>query len=212
MEEETAIMERRLIAADKLITGLGSEKKRWGEDLETLKGQRVRLLGDCLLASSFLSYVGAFSWDFRNDMVFEMFLKDITDRKIPLSQPFKLEQLLTNDVEISRCENNLNKQTNKQTNNNTNVDCCLLRWTSEGLPPDDLSIQNGILTTNASRFPICIDPQQQAINWIRKREANNNLKVTVLMPSHLYHLTSHLTSHRYPPSMTQTSSRAWSSP
>ena len=51
------------------------------------------------------------------------------------------------------------------------------RWTSEGLPPDELSIQNGILTTRASRFPMCIDPQQQALNWIKKKEEPNNLKV-----------------------------------
>ena len=51
------------------------------------------------------------------------------------------------------------------------------RWNSEGLPPDELSIQNGILTTNSSRFPLCIDPQEQALNWVRKKEANNNLKV-----------------------------------
>lgn len=51
------------------------------------------------------------------------------------------------------------------------------RWTSEGLPPDELSIENGILTTRASRFPLCIDPQQQALNWIRKKEEANNLKV-----------------------------------
>jgi len=51
------------------------------------------------------------------------------------------------------------------------------RWTSENLPPDELSIQNGILTINASRFPLCIDPQQQALNWIKKKEEANNLKV-----------------------------------
>ena len=54
----------------------------------------------------------------------------------------------------------------------------IYRWTSEGLPPDELSVQNGILTTNASRFPLCIDPQQQAINWIRKKEEVNNLKIS----------------------------------
>lgn len=51
------------------------------------------------------------------------------------------------------------------------------RWGSEGLPPDELSIQNGILTTRASRFPLCIDPQQQALNWIKRKEERNNLKV-----------------------------------
>lgn len=75
------------------------------------------------------------------------------ERGIPLSQPFKLENLLTDEVEISR-------------------------WGSEGLPPDELSVQNGILTTRGSRFPMCIDPQQQALNWIKKKEENNNLKIS----------------------------------
>ena len=126
---------------------------RWKEDLEDLKQQRVRLLGDCLLSSAFLSYVGAFSWDFRYQMLIEDWLKDVVERKIPLSQPFKLESMLTNDVEISK-------------------------WMSESLPPDELSIQNGILTTQASRYPLCIDPQQQAFNWIRKKEEKNNLKIS----------------------------------
>jgi len=36
-------------------------------------------------------------------------------------------------------------------------------WISKGLPADDHSVQNGILTTKSSRFPLCIDPQQQAV-------------------------------------------------
>ena len=54
----------------------------------------------------------------------------------------------------------------------------VLRWNSEGLPPDELSVQNGVLTTQGSRFPLCIDPQQQALKWIKKKEHNNNLKAS----------------------------------
>lgn len=56
------------------------------------------------------------------------------------------------------------------------TDVEISQWSSEKLPPDELSVQNGILTTKASRFPLCIDPQQQALNWIRKRE-EKHLKV-----------------------------------
>lgn len=55
-------------------------------------------------------------------MIMEDWKTDVVERKIPMSQPFRLESILTNDVEISK-------------------------WTSESLPPDELSIQNGILTT-----------------------------------------------------------------
>nr|XP_057927697.1 dynein axonemal heavy chain 10-like isoform X1 [Doryrhamphus excisus] len=153
LQEEAELMERRLIAAGKLISGLSSENVRWTEDLEELKQRRVCLLGDCLISSAFLSYEGAFSWDFRNEMVYKTWVADVQERGIPLSEPFKVDNLLTDEVEI-------------------------IRWGSEGLPPDELSVQNGILTTRGSRFPMCIDPQQQALNWVKKKEARNNLKIS----------------------------------
>lgn len=76
----------------------------WTLDLEELKQRRVRLLGDCLISAAFLSYEGAFSWDFRNEMVYQMWEKDVLERSIPLSQPFRVENLLIDEVEISRWE------------------------------------------------------------------------------------------------------------
>lgn len=102
LEEEAELMQRRLTAASKLISGLSSEKVRWQEDLEELKRKRSQLLGDCLLSAAFLSYVGAFSWEFRHNMLRKNWEKDVLAREIPLSKPYKLEELLTNDVEISK--------------------------------------------------------------------------------------------------------------
>nr|CAH8856482.1 unnamed protein product [Trichobilharzia regenti] len=152
LQEETDIMERRLIAADKLITGLSSEEIRWLKDLEVLKVKRVKLLGDCLISAAFLSYVGAFSSEFRTRMIYDDWKTWLDDKGIPLSEHFRLEDILTNDVEVSK-------------------------WNSEGLPPDELSVQNGILTVQSSRFPLCIDPQEQALNWICHKEEVNNLKI-----------------------------------
>jgi dynein heavy chain len=124
----------------------------WNNDLEELKHKLRRLLGDTLICASFLAYVGAFTFEFRHELLRELWEKDLLEKEVPLSQPIRLDELLTSDVEISK-------------------------WSSEGLPPDELSVQNGILTTQSSRFPYCIDPQQQALKWIKKREEKNNLKV-----------------------------------
>jgi dynein heavy chain len=126
-------MERRLTAASKLITGLGGEKVRWSADVGNLKEDKINLVGDVLLASGFLSYTGPFNFGFRQRMLQDDWIPDVREQEIPLSEGFAIENLLTNDVEISR-------------------------WASEGLPGDELSIQNGILTTASSRWPLCIDP------------------------------------------------------
>jgi dynein heavy chain len=59
-------------------------------------------------------------------------------------------------------------------------------WASDGLPSDELSIQNGILTTTSTahlgkgkkagkvRFPLCIDPQMQAVSWIKRQHSENS--------------------------------------
>lgn len=39
---------------------------------------------------------------------------------------------------------------------------------------------NGILTTLASRFPLCIDPQQQAVTWLKVREKESLKTATFL--------------------------------
>jgi dynein heavy chain len=127
------MMTRKLNAASKLISGLGSEQVRWSADMERYKVDKIKLVGDCLSASSFLSYSGPFNFILRQKMIFGDWKKDLINKEIPNSDNFKLETFLTDEVIVSR-------------------------WASEGLPSDELSIQNGILTTFASRWPLCIDP------------------------------------------------------
>ena len=164
LKEMAELMQKRLAAADKLLSGLGSEKIRWSEDLKALKEQRVRLTGDCLLVAGFMSYTGAFNWEIRNKLIYDSWKSDLVSKEVPVTEDFKVEKLMTTDVEQSL-------------------------WAQEGLPGDELSIQNGILTTKGSRFPLCIDPQQQAVAWIKKREADNKLKISSFNdPDFLKHL------------------------
>lgn len=155
LQLQASLMEKRLAAASKLITGLTGERTRWTTDISNLHEQGARLVGDCLLASSFLSYLGAFTTDYRTELISEQLFNDLCERKVPLMQPFRLEILLTTDAVVQG-------------------------WVANGLPADEHSVQNGILTTKASRFPLCIDPQQQAVSWIKNTYADKNLTVKSL--------------------------------
>ncbi|KAH8057484.1 dynein light chain binding protein [Aureococcus anophagefferens] len=96
-----------------------------------------------------------FTHDFRTVMIYETFVKRIADLKVPVTETFQLESFLSSDAIIQG-------------------------WTAKGLPADEHSIQNGILTTAASRFPLCIDPQQQAVGWIKAMYSKSQLKVKTL--------------------------------
>jgi dynein heavy chain len=85
-------------------------------------------------------------------MIFDHWKQDLIDKEIPNKETFSLQIFLSSDVEVSR-------------------------WSAEGLPSDELSIQNGILTNFASRYPLCIDPQMQAVSWIKAKEAKNQMKI-----------------------------------
>uniref|UniRef100_A0A7S2K9S5 AAA+ ATPase domain-containing protein n=1 Tax=Leptocylindrus danicus TaxID=163516 RepID=A0A7S2K9S5_9STRA len=158
LQDQASTMEKRLTAASKLIKGLSVEKKRWGHEILSLREGREKLIGDCLLSASFLSYVGAFSAEYRDKLMYDELLPDLKARNIPVSEDFQVEKMLI-------------------------TDSIAQSWNANGLPSDQFSIQNGILSTFGSRYPLCIDPQEQALGWIKTTFASKQLCVKTLNDS-----------------------------
>lgn len=61
VEADALSCENKLSAAIKLVNGLSGENKRWLQTVKVLKGQTLTIIGDALLASAFVSYIGAFT-------------------------------------------------------------------------------------------------------------------------------------------------------
>ena len=158
LEFEVENCKKKLDRAEKLIGGLGGEKTRWMAVAENLKADYTNLTGDVLLSSSFVAYLGAFTSEYREDAI-SGWVQLCVDRDIPCSgKDFSLLKVLGQQVQIRD-------------------------WIIEGLPNDTFSIENAIIMSKASRWPLMIDPQGQANKWIRKKEKAASLEVLKLNDS-----------------------------
>ena len=79
--EETA---QTISLANRLVGGLGSEKVRWHDSIAQYKQELVKLPGDVLLASSYLSYMGCFGRTYRADLLDNYWLPYFKDMKVQL--------------------------------------------------------------------------------------------------------------------------------
>ena len=68
VEDEAESCQSKLEAAEKLVNGLADEHKRWSANVKILKENTKSIIGDVMLASSFISYIGPFSAKFRSSI------------------------------------------------------------------------------------------------------------------------------------------------
>uniref|UniRef100_A0A3B4XA16 Dynein axonemal heavy chain 8 n=1 Tax=Seriola lalandi dorsalis TaxID=1841481 RepID=A0A3B4XA16_SERLL len=153
--DDAEMCRNKMQAASALIDGLSGEKIRWIEQSKEFKSQINRLVGDVLQLTGFLSYCGPFNQSFRDMLLKEIWEAELRSHKIPFTENLNLISALVDPPTISE-------------------------WNLQGLPGDDLSVQNGIIVTKATRYPLLIDPQTQGKTWIKEKEKANTLQVTSL--------------------------------
>ncbi|XP_033102995.1 dynein heavy chain 12, axonemal-like isoform X1 [Anneissia japonica] len=154
LEQQVDLCAKKLERAEKLIGGLGGEKDRWTVAAATLQHTYDNIMGDVLISSGVIAYLGAFTSAFRVQCTND-WTKICQDKKIPCSDQFSLSQTLGDPVKIRA-------------------------WNINGLPTDSFSIDNGVIVDNARRWPLMIDPQGQANKWVKNSERDNKLSVIKL--------------------------------
>ncbi|XP_058249288.1 dynein axonemal heavy chain 11 [Hemibagrus wyckioides] len=143
-QEEVTRTRQTIELASRLVGGLQSENVRWSEVALELEAQQKTLCGDVLLAAAFVSYAGYFTQPYRQQLLegtWKPFLKKLKPL-IPLTEGLDPILLLAEQSSIAA-------------------------WHNQGLPPDRLSAENAVILTCSQRWPLLVDPQQQASKWLR---------------------------------------------
>ena len=139
--------------AGQLVGGLSGEKMRWRESASYLSLSLANLVGDMCLAAGCLAYLGPFTSTFRSRIVTQW-------------------MIAANALHIPCCDFTLLRALGDPV--------IIKEWQVQGLPADDFSSENGLLTSLGRRWPLMIDPQGQANRWIRNTYAQKNLQIIKL--------------------------------
>ncbi|XP_050296141.1 dynein axonemal heavy chain 2 isoform X2 [Anthonomus grandis grandis] len=151
LNRKAELLKLKLERAATLVDCLAGERQRWEETVKVLDLKYTFLPGDCLLATAFVSYLGPFVSSYREEMI-GMWQKLMVTVEIPTSSDFSVIPFLSDPTTIRE-------------------------WCIQGLPADNFSTENGIIVTTGSRWPLVIDPQCQAMKWIKAMESKNHLQV-----------------------------------
>lgn len=152
---------RKMTAATTLINGLQGEKHRWTQQSKEFKVQLGKLVGDVLLATGFLSYCGPYNQEFRSNLL-KTWMNILKSKSIPFTSNLNIINMMVDSSTVSE-------------------------WTLQGLPNDELSVQNALIATKSRSYPLLIDPQIQGKIWIKCKEDQNELQITSL--NHKYFRT-----------------------
>lgn len=159
LQDDADRTRKRMESANNLINALGGEKERWTQQSKEFADRTRRLIGDVACVCAFISYCGPYNAEFRSLLLSKYFYDGCVQRKIPVTDGLHITKFLVDEAQIGE-------------------------WNLEGLPNDDHSVQNGIMVTRSSKWPLLVDPQGQGLAWLKKREASNEVVVVELTFKH----------------------------
>lgn len=133
-----------------LVSGLGGEKVRWSASQIHLEDMYEKLVGDCLMAAAFTSFMGPYPNDYRIDISTDI-VKFVKHYHIPHDKNFGFSAFMVNESQVRE-------------------------WQMKELPTDNFSTENAVLIQKSDKWCTNIDPQNSANTFI-KRKCGKSLTV-----------------------------------
>ncbi len=145
LEQDKEECERRQSTTERLVKDLSQEKRRWMEQVVSLKASNECIVQDMLLAAAFIVYMGPFVPNIRQRLIEAEWVPAIYGGPVPGKHPLHL----------------LGDETMQA------------KWQSEGLPENLKSFENAAIIVNSRRIPLLLDPQYQGFKWIKGCQGSN---------------------------------------
>ena len=142
--DETKFGQLKKKRGEDIVELFESEKKWWEGEKEKQDHYLDCLLGDLLLISGIICFLTSFSRRDREEAL-RIFAEKLEEKEVKLSDNSTRIKLFISEMKIKQ-------------------------WEQKGLPSHEFYILTGLLLTISTRWPLIIDPEQQATNWIRKYE------------------------------------------
>jgi len=149
LQHQVNLSNERLLRAGKLTAALSEEATRWQETADKIAANASLVVGDVFLGAAMVAYCGAFTGPYREQLL-QKWISKCQELNLHIHSDFNLQAVLATPVEIRE-------------------------WHMQGLPTDNISIDNGVMVRRSQRWPMMIDPQLQANHWIKAMEARNGL-------------------------------------
>ncbi|CAD7968195.1 unnamed protein product, partial [Amoebophrya sp. A25] len=135
--------------------------QRWTESTAQFDAQLLNLHGDTLLSAAFLAYIGFFDVYARQQVLreWETYLAD--ERGLKFSPALSVTDYLVTTTER-------------------------FQFVSNGLPDDELCVENAVIIKNYQRYPLILDPSGQALSWLQQEYKKKEMHVTSLLDPKFY--------------------------
>lgn len=148
LENRKELMRSRMQRAVELTEALDTEKERWTTQYESLKNQSNSIIGISLMSAAAINYLGAMSQDYRQSLLAQWMRYCNQEANLYVIDDFDLTKHLAKKTQIRN-------------------------WINQKLPDDQYSIENAVFLNYSIKWPLIIDPQNQAVRWIKEMEGMN---------------------------------------
>jgi dynein heavy chain 1 len=140
-----------------LLSSLSSEQERWSQDSEQFENEIANVPGDVLQSSVLLTYAGWFDQHSRLRLL-DYCRTQMTTRGIAHRSRLSFLDFLSSVDEISE-------------------------WSNAGLAVDDLTVENALILKRFNRYPLIIDPTDQATAFLTGSYGKGKMIVTSFLDS-----------------------------